>query len=71
MSGTTRLNFWATFFCRLVSAHQSCLEMTPICFVLTKNIKALFKNANDELEKISQSFKANIYSLNEEKTKFH
>ena len=45
--------------------------MTPICFVLTKNIKTLFKNANDELEKISQSFKANIYSLNEEKAKFH
>ena len=29
-----------------------------------------YKNANDELEKISQWFKANKLSLNKEKTKF-
>ena len=32
--------------------------------------KFVFKNANDEPEKISQSFKANKLSLNEGKTKF-
>ena len=33
-------------------------------------MKILFKDANDELEKISQWFKANKLSLNEGKTKF-
>ena len=33
-------------------------------------MKYLFKNANDELEKISQWFKANKFSLNKGKTKF-
>ena len=45
--------------------------MTPICFVRAEIMKTLFKNANDELEKISQWFKANIFSSNEEKTKSH
>ena len=35
-----------------------------------KRIKILFKNANNEPEKISQWFKANKISLNEGKTKF-
>ena len=39
-------------------------------FYFHNNIKILFKNANDELEKISQWFKANKLSLNEGKTKF-
>ena len=39
-------------------------------FYSHNNIKILFKNANDELEKISQWFKANKFSLNEGKTKF-
>ena len=39
-------------------------------FYSHNNIKILFKNANDELEKISQWFKANKLSLNEGKTKF-
>ena len=34
------------------------------------NIKVLFKNAKDELEKVSQWFKANKLSLNQGKTKF-
>ena len=34
------------------------------------NVKVLFKNANDELEKIPQWFKGNKISLNEGKTKF-
>ena len=39
-------------------------------FYSHNNIKILFKNANGELEKISQWFKANKLSLNEGKTKF-
>ena len=39
-------------------------------FYSHNNIKILFKNANDELGKISQWFKANKLSLNEGKTKF-
>ena len=39
-------------------------------FYSHNNIKILFKNANNELEKISQWFKANKLSLNEGKTKF-
>ena len=39
-------------------------------FYSHNNIKILFKNANDELEKISKWFKANKLSLNEGKTKF-
>ena len=39
-------------------------------FYSHNNIKIVFKNANDELEKISQWFKANKLSLNEGKTKF-
>ena len=39
-------------------------------FYSHNNIKILFKNANDKLEKISQWFKANKLSLNEGKTKF-
>ena len=39
-------------------------------FYSHNNIKILFKNVNDELEKISQWFKANKLSLNEGKTKF-
>ena len=35
-----------------------------------KSIKILFKNANDELEKISEWFKANKLFLNEEKAKY-
>ena len=38
-------------------------------FYSHKNIKLLCKNKNDELEKISQRFKANTFSLNEGKTK--
>ena len=49
--------------------HQSCLQMTPICFILTR-VKIVFKNANDELGKNSQWFKVNKLSLNEGKTKF-
>ena len=49
--------------------HQSCFQMTPICFILTR-VKIVFKNASDELEKNSQWFKANKPSLNEGKTKF-
>ena len=41
--------------------------MIPIYFILTI---ILFKNANDELEKIPQWFKGNKISLNEGKTKF-
>ena len=39
-------------------------------FYSHKNINILFKNANDELEMISQWFRANKLSLNEKKTKF-
>ena len=39
-------------------------------FYSHSNIKILFKNANHELEKNSQWFKANKLSLNEGKTKF-
>ena len=39
-------------------------------FYSQNNIKILFKNANDELEKNSQWLKANKLSLNERKTKF-
>ena len=39
-------------------------------FCSHNNIKILVKNANDELEKISQWFKSNKLSLNEGKTKF-
>ena len=39
-------------------------------FYSHNNIKTLFQNANDELEKISQLFKTNKLSLNEGKTKF-
>ena len=39
-------------------------------FYSHNNIKILFKNANDELEKHLQWFKANKLSLNEGKTKF-
>ena len=39
-------------------------------FYSHNNITILFKNANDELEKISKWFKANKLSLNEGKTKF-
>ena len=39
-------------------------------FYSHNNIKILFKNENDKLEKISQWFKANKLSLNEGKTKF-
>ena len=39
-------------------------------FYSHNNIKTLIKNANDELEKISQWFKTNKLSLNEGKTKF-
>ena len=35
-----------------------------------KSIKILFKNANDELEKISEWFKANKLFQNEEKAKY-
>ena len=38
-------------------------------FYSHNNVKILFKNANDELKKISQQFKANKLSLNEGKTK--
>ena len=44
--------------------------MIPIYFTLTIILKFCFKNANDELEKISQWFKANKLSLNEGRTKF-
>ena len=51
--------------------------LSPIMFADDTNlfyshnhIKILFKNANDELEKISQWFKVNKLSLNEGKTKF-
>ena len=43
---------------------------TDHAFYSHSNIKILFKNANDELEKNSQWFKANKLSLNEGKTKF-
>ena len=39
-------------------------------FYSHKNIKILFKNANDELEKLLQWFKANKVSLNKGKTNF-
>ena len=39
-------------------------------FYSHNNVKILFKNANDELEKIPQWFKGNKISLNEGKTKF-
>ena len=39
-------------------------------FYSRNNIKILFKNANDKLEKKLQWFKANKLSLNEGKTKF-
>ena len=39
-------------------------------FYSHNNIKILFKNANNELEKILQWFKANKLSLNEGKTTF-
>ena len=39
-------------------------------FYSHNNIKIMFKNSNDELEKISQWFKTNKLSLNEGKTKF-
>ena len=39
-------------------------------FYSHNNIKILFKNTNNEQEKISQWFKANKISLNERKTKF-
>ena len=39
-------------------------------FYSHNNIKILFKNANDKLEKLSQWFKANKVSLNEGKTLF-
>ena len=39
-------------------------------FCYHNNIKILVKNANGELEKISQWFKSNNLSLNEGKTKF-
>ena len=44
--------------------------MIPICFTFTIILKILFKNANDELEKLSQWFKANKLSLNEGKITF-
>ena len=44
--------------------------MIPICFILTRSIQILFKNANDTLEKITQWFKDNKLPLNEGKTKF-
>ena len=46
------------------------MQMIPIYFNLTIILKFCFKNANDELEKISQWFKANKLSLNEGRTKF-
>ena len=39
-------------------------------FSCQNNMKILFRNTNDELEKISQWFKANELSLNDGKTKF-
>ena len=39
-------------------------------FYSHNNLKILFKNANDEREKIPQWFKGNKLSLNERKTKF-
>ena len=49
---------------------QSFFSDDTNVFCSHNNIKILFKNANDELEKNSQWFKANKLSLNEGKTKF-
>ena len=58
------LSLVSTFLSPIMSADDTNL------FYSHNNIKILFKNTNDELEKISQWFKANKISLNEGKTKF-
>ena len=56
----------------LISEHLSSIMFADGAnrFYSHKNINILFKNANDELEMISQWFRANKLSLNEKKTKF-
>ena len=78
MWNVTRFYSWATPFLiyindlSLVSKFSSPIMFADDTnlFYSHNNIKILFKNANDELEKISQWFKANKLSLNEGKTKF-
>ena len=78
MWSATRFYSWTTPFLiyindlSLVSKFLSLIMFADDTdlFYSPNNIKILFKNANDELEKISQWFKANKLPLNEGKTKF-
>ena len=78
MWSATKFHSWATpFFIHINDLSLVSKFLSPIMFAddtnlfySHNNIKILFKNAKDELEKISQWFKANKLLLNEGKTKF-
>ena len=78
MLSATRFQSWATpFLIYINDLSLVCEFLSPIIFAddtnlfySDNNIRILFKNANDKLEKIWQLFKAIKLPLNEGKTKF-